>query len=33
VLLAVAALVWLDSPGPVFFVQRRYGSISSRSAS
>ena len=25
VLLAVAALVWLDSPGPVFFVQRRYG--------
>jgi Undecaprenyl-phosphate glucose phosphotransferase len=25
VLLAVAAVVWLDSPGPVFFVQRRYG--------
>src|SRR4029077_10724407 len=25
VLGALAALVWLDSPGPVFFVQRRYG--------
>src|SRR4029077_15003064 len=25
VLLAVAALIWLDSPGPIFFVQRRYG--------
>jgi Undecaprenyl-phosphate glucose phosphotransferase len=25
VLLLVAAVVWLDSPGPVFFVQRRYG--------
>jgi Undecaprenyl-phosphate glucose phosphotransferase len=25
VLLAVAAVVWLDSPGPIFFVQRRYG--------
>jgi Undecaprenyl-phosphate glucose phosphotransferase len=25
VLLAVAAVVWLDSPGPVFFVQRRFG--------
>jgi Undecaprenyl-phosphate glucose phosphotransferase len=25
VLLAVAAVVWLDSPGPVFFVQRRLG--------
>jgi Undecaprenyl-phosphate glucose phosphotransferase len=24
-LVAVAVLVWLDSPGPVFFVQRRYG--------
>jgi Undecaprenyl-phosphate glucose phosphotransferase len=24
-LIVVAALVWLDSPGPVFFVQRRYG--------
>jgi Undecaprenyl-phosphate glucose phosphotransferase len=24
-LLAVALLVWLDSPGPIFFVQRRYG--------
>jgi Undecaprenyl-phosphate glucose phosphotransferase len=24
-LLVVAALVWLDSPGPIFFVQRRYG--------
>ena len=24
-LIAVAALIWLDSPGPIFFVQRRYG--------
>jgi exopolysaccharide biosynthesis polyprenyl glycosylphosphotransferase len=24
-LVAVAVLVWLDSPGPIFFVQRRYG--------
>jgi Undecaprenyl-phosphate glucose phosphotransferase len=24
-LIAVAALVWLDGPGPIFFVQRRYG--------
>jgi len=24
-LLVVAALIWLDSPGPIFFVQRRYG--------
>src|SRR5580658_7184170 len=24
-LVAVALLVWLDSPGPIFFVQRRYG--------
>jgi Undecaprenyl-phosphate glucose phosphotransferase len=24
-LLAVTAVVWLDSPGPIFFVQRRYG--------
>ena len=24
-LIAVALLVWLDSPGPIFFVQRRYG--------
>ena len=25
VLVAVAVLIWLDSPGPIFFVQRRYG--------
>jgi exopolysaccharide biosynthesis polyprenyl glycosylphosphotransferase len=24
-LVAVALLVWMDSPGPIFFVQRRYG--------
>jgi Undecaprenyl-phosphate glucose phosphotransferase len=24
-LLVVTALIWLDSPGPIFFVQRRYG--------